>query len=161
MQEVTGFCIILTERIWFKMDQRSLKTGTVYKCMIMQYIYFMLLFWTACQSVKPNIFFFLTDTVFSEIYFSETIPKHSALHNINKDSWLVDVTQNIVHLQTLWILILCKKVFNCLELYMIICSLDILLGCFDRQTQSVSIETRLKFPAVLHFYCSSRVAPNN
>lgn len=45
--------------------------------------------------------FVLTDTVISEIYFSKTIPKHSALHNINKDSWLVDITQNIVHLQRL------------------------------------------------------------
>lgn len=53
---------------------------------------------TACQSVKPNIIF-LTDTVISTIYFYETIPKHSAMHNINKDSWLVDITQNIVHFQ--------------------------------------------------------------
>lgn len=96
--------------------------------------------------------FFLTDTVISTIYFYETIPKHSALHNINKDSWLVDITQNIVHFQRFWILIPCKKVFNCLQFYLIICSLNIQLGSSDRQTQSVFNETRLKFSTVLHFY---------
>lgn len=69
----------------------------------------------ACRSVKPNIIF-LTDTVISKIYFSLTITKQSALHDV-KDSWLVDITQNIVHLQRFWILILCK-VFNCLEFYL-------------------------------------------
>lgn len=96
--------------------------------------------------------FFLTDTVISTIYFYETIPKHSSLHNINKDSWLVDITQNIVHFQRFWIWILCKKVFNCLQFYLILCSLNIRLGSSERQTQSVFNETRLQFPTALHFY---------